>query len=82
MYVKKSYSESFRKEVAKSFLTTQRKMVDVAKEYGVSPSAVFQWSQRYFSDFSQEVSIIKDMRTFKALTNNTSFLVKRGKQTP
>ena len=55
--MRKSYTENFKRKVAIEAIREKKTVTEIATEYGVAPSLVMEWKQRFINgEDSKEVS--------------------------
>ena len=81
MKEKKSYSNLFKRNVAKVYLTSDKSLHQVGKEFNVSHSAVCAWAQKYKAEFCSESQLSQEITTFGSVIN-TKTPMKEKKLTP
>ena len=69
MVEKKVYTPEFQRMVAKAYYTSDKSTAKIGKEFNVKTGTVYAWIARYRDEFSSEISIHQEMRTFSAVTN-------------
>lgn len=63
------FSEAFKRMVAKAYYTSNKSLAKIGQEFKVHSSNVYHWSRHYKDEFSGEVSIRQEIRTFQSVTN-------------
>lgn len=81
MVEKKVYTPAFARMVAKAYYTSDKSMAKIGKEFKVNASTVYQWSLRHKEEFSGELSIRQEIRTFSSVTN-VDPVMKKPKLSP
>ncbi len=67
--------------VVKEYYTSHKTMERLAKEHGVTKSAVYKWTKRYKSEFASDIVVRQDIRTFDSVINAEP-VVKNKEFTP
>ena len=80
MVEQKIHSESFKRQVAKVYLTGTQSSRRVAEDFNISCTSVLSWASRYKDEFSCEAAVVQEITTFGAVTN-TSHPIKKEKLT-
>ena len=58
--MRKSYTENFKRKVAIETIREKKTVAEIATEYGVAPSLVTEWKQRFINgEDSKEVRQLK-----------------------
>ena len=70
---RKTYSESFKKEVAVEAIKEKRPVAEIAAQFGISPSMVTTWKKAFLNgEFSKELQKLrKELEESKKIQQET-----------